>query len=199
MCVSLATLERMPQYLRILKRMKKEGITNVSSTAIANELSLNSIQVRKDLALISKSDGKPGIGFELDEIINDIEEFLGLNNSKNVIIVGAGRLGQALLNYNEFENEVNIVMAFDNDEKKCNGTNIFHVKKMKNLVKKMNIHIGILTVPKEVAQEVCDMMIDSRNKGNMEFCTNEFKSSKRYYCKERRFISIAFNIDKKIR
>ncbi len=177
MCVSLATLERMPQYLRILKRMKKEGITNVSSTVIANELSLNSIQVRKDLALISKSDGKPGIGFELDEIINDIEEFLGLNNSKNVIIVGAGRLGQALLNYNEFENEVNIVMAFDNDEEKCNGTNIFHVKKMKNLVKRMNIHIGILTVPKEVAQEVCDMMIDSRNKGNMEFCTYEFESA----------------------
>lgn len=176
-CVSLATLERMPQYLRILKRMKKEGITNVSSTVIANELSLNSIQVRKDLALISKSDGKPGIGFELDEIINDIEEFLGLNNSKNVIIVGAGRLGQALLNYNEFENEVNIVMAFDNDEEKCNGTNIFHVKKMKNLVKRMNIHIGILTVPKEVAQEVCDMMIDSRNKGNMEFCTYEFESA----------------------
>lgn len=184
MCVSLATLERMPQYLRILKRMKDEGIMNVSSTAIATELNLNSVQVRKDLALVSKSDGKPGIGFELDELIRDIEEFLGLNNSKDVIIVGAGRLGQALLNYNEFENEVNIVMAFDNDERKCNGTNIFHVCKMKDLVKRMNIHIGIITVPKDAAQEVCNMMIDFRNKSNMELCTNKFKSSKRCYCEK---------------
>lgn len=175
MCISIATLERMPQYLRVLKSLKQQGITNVSSTSLAKELGLNSIQVRKDLAMVSSSDGRPGVGFDLDEIIDDIENFLGLNNSKDVIIVGAGKLGQALLNYNQFENDVNIVMAFDKDEEKCNGTNIFHVSKLKNLVKRLNIHIGIITVPKSAAQEVCDLMVDCGIKAIWNFAPINLK------------------------
>ena len=76
MSVSLATLKRLPQYLRILKIKQQENNVNISSTMIANELKLNPIQVRKDLALVSKNDGKPGIGFDLNELINDIEIFL---------------------------------------------------------------------------------------------------------------------------
>ena len=159
MGVSLATLKRLPQYLRILKDKENENILNISSTTIAEELELNPIQVRKDLALISKNDGKPGIGFEVEELIKDIEDFLDLNNTKDVIVVGAGRLGQALMNYKEFENDISIVMAFDKDKRKCNNENIFYIDKMENLIKRMNIHIGIITVPKEEAQNVCDLMI----------------------------------------
>ena len=159
--VSLATLKRLPQYLRILKDKENENILNISSTTIAEELELNPIQVRKDLALISKNDGKPGIGFEVEELIKDIEDFLDLNNTKDVIVVGAGRLGQALMNYKEFENDISIVMAFDKDKRKCNNENIFYIDKMENLIKRMNIHIGIITVPKEEAQNVCDLMIKS--------------------------------------
>ena len=161
MSVSLATLKRLPQYLRILKIKQQENNVNISSTMIANELKLNPIQVRKDLALVSKNDGKPGIGFDLNELINDIEIFLDLNNTKNAIIVGAGRLGQALMNYNGFENNVGIAIAFDNDKSKCDNKRIFHISKMKELVRNANIHIGIITVPKEFAQEVCDQMIES--------------------------------------
>lgn len=162
--ISIATLERLPQYLRILKIKKEEGVVSVSSTTIANELGLNSIQVRKDLAIVSKNDGKPGIGFEVEELITDIEEFLDLNNTKEVIIVGAGRLGQALMNYKEFDNDISIVMAFDKDKNKCNNKNIFFIEEMENLVKRKNIHIGIITVPKDEAQKVCDMMIKSNIK-----------------------------------
>ncbi len=161
MSISIATLKRLPQYLRILKKKQQENNVNISSTMIANELKLNPIQVRKDLALVSKNDGKPGIGFDLNELINDIEVFLDLNNTKNAIIVGAGRLGQALMNYNGFENSVGIAMAFDNDKSKCDNKNIFHISKMKEQIKDANIHIGIITVPKEVAQSVCDLMIES--------------------------------------
>lgn len=161
MSISIATLKRLPQYLRILKKKQQENNVNISSTMIANELKLNPIQVRKDLALVSKNDGKPGIGFDLNELINDIELFLDLNNTKNAIIVGAGRLGQALMNYNGFENSVGIAMAFDNDKSKCDNKNIFHISKMKEQIKDANIHIGIITVPKEVAQSVCDLMIES--------------------------------------
>ena len=158
MPVSIATIQRLPQYLRILKYKKNEGIENISSTTIANELKLNSIQVRKDLALISRNEGKPKVGFNIKELIEDIENFLGLNNSKDIVVVGAGRLGQALMNYKNFENDVSIIMAFDKDIEKCNGSNIFHINKMKDLIKRMNIHIAIIAVPKEEAQEVCDTL-----------------------------------------
>lgn len=159
MPVSIATIQRLPQYLRILKDKKNEGVKNISSTTIANELKLNSIQVRKDLALISRNEGKPKIGFDIKELIEDIEIFLGLNNSKDIIVVGAGRLGKALMNYKNFENDVSIIMAFDKDIEKCNDSNIFHINKMKDLIKRMNIHIAIIAVPKEEAQEVCDTLI----------------------------------------
>ena len=81
MQISTSTLKRLPKYLRILRKLKDNNILNVSSTMIANELNLNPIQVRKDLSLISKEEGKPKIGFEVDNLISDIEYFFDLNNS----------------------------------------------------------------------------------------------------------------------
>ena len=159
MSISKATLERLPQYLRILRDKQKTNIKTISSTDIANELKLNSVQVRKDLAFVSKNEGKPKIGFEVNELIKDIEEFLGLKNEKDVIIVGAGRLGQALMNYSGFENDIHILMAFDKDLKKCNEKSIFYIDELENRLKNLKIHVGIITVPKEEAQEVCDKMI----------------------------------------
>lgn len=169
MSISIETIKRLPLYLRILKSKYEENIINISSTAIANELKLNPIQVRKDLASVSKEDGKPGIGFEVIKLIDDINEFLDLKNTKDVIIVGAGRLGQALLNYNQFENEINIVLAFDKDKSKCNNKTIYHISELKKIVKKLDIHIGIITVPKESAQEVCNLLIDSGIKAIWNF------------------------------
>lgn len=159
MSISVATLERLPQYLRILRDKREENVINISSTTIANELKLNSVQVRKDLALISKNDGKPKIGFEVDQLIKDIEIFLELNNTKHVIIVGAGRLGQALMDYKQFDNDISIIMAFDKDKTKCDNQKIFHIDEIENLIGKTNIHVGIITVPKQEAQNVCDKMV----------------------------------------
>lgn len=157
--ISQASLKRLPKYLRVLKDKKENGVELISSTAIAKELNLNPVQVRKDLALVSKSDGKPGIGFCIQNLISDMEEFLNLNNMTDAIIVGAGKLGQALMNYKGFENNTDILMAFDIDKSKCDNKKTFYIDKMENLIKRMNIHIGIITVPKEAAQEVCDKMI----------------------------------------
>ena len=154
MSVSVRTIKRLPLYLRILKSKRDENILNISSTTIAKELGLNSIQVRKDLAIVSKEDGRPGVGFEVNKLINDINDYLDLNKPKNVIIMGAGRLGQALLNYNQFENEILIVIAFDIDESKCNGNNILNINKLHEVVKKEDVHMAIITVPVIAAQEV---------------------------------------------
>ena len=157
--ISMAGLKRLPKYLRILKEKQSNNIQNISSTLIAEELKLNPIQVRKDLALVSKTDGKPGVGFETNQLIADIEKFLGVNKSRNAIILGAGRLGQALINYNGFENDINIMMAFDNDKSKCDNKKIFNINQLENKIIEINIHIAIITVPANNAQEVCDRLI----------------------------------------
>ena len=157
--VSLATFKRLPLYLRILNDKKKNNVENISSTILAKELGLTGIQVRKDLAQISDKEGKAGIGFNIEELRKNIEELLGLNSKRDAIIVGAGRLGKALLNYKNFGKEINMLMAFDNDIQKCDDKNIFHIDKMENMIKKLNIKIGIITTPKENAQEMCDKLI----------------------------------------
>lgn len=160
MTISVVTLGRLPKYLRILKKMQMENINNVSSTSIAKELGFNPIQVRKDLAGVSKTDGKPGVGFVVNDLIDDIEDFLNINHSRDIIVIGAGRLGQALMNYSGFENKVKVIRAFDCDKSKCDGKRIFSMSGLKSYVKKNNINVAIITVPKEAAQSVCDTLID---------------------------------------
>ena len=176
--ISQATLKRLPKYLRILKEKKEENIKFISSTTMSNFLNLNSIQVRKDLALVSKNEGKPGIGFKIDDLIKDIEEFLNLNNATDAVIVGAGKLGQTLMNYNGFENDINILIAFDTNEKICDNRKIFYISKMEDLIKRMNIHIGIITVPQNAAQEVCNKMVECGIKAIWNFAPIELKVPK---------------------
>ena len=169
MSISVSSLQRLPKYLRVLKKLQESDVEYVSSTFIANELKLNSIQVRKDLAYVSSNDGKARIGFKVNELIDDIENFLDLNNIKDAIVVGAGSLGHALMNYKGFENNINIIMAFDNDHRKCDNKKVFHIDKLENLIKRMNIHIAIMTLPKENAQEICDRLVKSGIRGIWNF------------------------------
>lgn len=173
--ISQATLKRLPQYLRIIKDKKNEDVKNISSTEIATILRLNPIQVRKDLALVSRTDGKPGVGFNIQELIQDLEEVLNLNNIIDAIIIGAGKLGQALLNYKGFEKNLNILMAFDNDKNKCDNKKIFFIDKMEKKIIENNVQIGIITVPKENAQNVCDIMIKSGIKAIWNFAPINLK------------------------
>lgn len=176
--ISQASLRRLPNYLRVLNDFKDADVKSVSSTAIANVLNLNSVQVRKDLALISKCDGKPGVGFDVDELILDLKDFLNLNNVTDAVVVGAGKLGKALMNYNGFSSSINILMAFDNDKIICDNKKIFYIDKMKDLIKSMNIHIGIIAVPKDAAQEVCDALVSSDVKAIWNFAPINLKASK---------------------
>ena len=176
--ISQATLKRLPQYLRIIKDKKNEDVKNISSTEIATILRLNPIQVRKDLALVSRTDGKPGVGFNTQELIQDLEEALNLNNITDAVIIGAGKLGQALLNYKGFEKNLNILMAFDNDKNKCDNKKIFFIDKMEKKIIENNVQIGIITVPKENAQNVCDIMIKSGIKAIWNFAHTDLNLPK---------------------
>ena len=157
--ISKKSLERLPKYLRFLYELRDDGVTNVSATTIAEHFDFNPIQVRKDIEQVSKSVGRAGIGFSLDSLILDLEEFLGTNNSNEIVLVGAGKLGGALLNYNGFGKDFKIVKAFDNCESVCDNKKIFHLSKLESELKDKNIHIAIITVPKDQAQDVCDKLV----------------------------------------
>lgn len=163
--ISKRTLYRLPVYLSLLQEKVKEGVEYISATSIANILGLNHVQVRKDLSCASNA-GRPKVGYETKVLIKDLQNFLDYNNTKDAVIVGAGGLGRALLGYDGFKSYgLNIVAAFDVDSGLCgkqiNGKTIFHVDKLPELTKRMNIHIGIITVPAENAQSICDTLVKS--------------------------------------
>ncbi len=157
--ISSQTLKRLPLYLTYLKSIASTS-ESVSATAIANALSLNDVQVRKDLATVSSS-GKPKTGYTTVNLIKDIESFLGYDNSDNAVLIGVGKLGRALLNYGGFtEYGLNIMFAFDADETLTDNQQILPMCKLKEMCLRTHIRIGIITVPAEAAQAVCDMLVD---------------------------------------
>jgi redox-sensing transcriptional repressor len=158
------TLRRIPKYIDLLKRLKSSNIKYISSKLIADKLNLDSIQVRKDLA-ITGTIGRPKMGFELDDLITALIHALNWDNLNDAFIVGAGSLGAALVGYKGFAScGLNIVAAFDIDTKKVgqiiNGIEILPVDKLSDMIRRMHINIGILTVPGEEAQEIADEMAE---------------------------------------
>lgn len=160
------TLRRLPVYYQYLKKMHDEKQADyISCTKIGNDLNMLPIQVRKDLA-ITDAVGRPKLGYSVAELVDTIEEFLGWNNTTDAYLVGAGNLGAALLGYQGFrEYGLNIIAAFDADESKVGteicGKKVFHVKKLSDMIRRMGIKIGVLTVPAYAAQELADTMVQA--------------------------------------
>lgn len=161
--ISKSTLCRLPVYLEYLKSLHKATSNTISATTIATALKLGEVQVRKDLASVSSS-GKPRIGYIVSYLIDELESFLGYKEANDAVIIGAGKLGKALLDYSGFKSYgINIVAAFDIDESLVSRTEtckpIFALHKFEDLCKRLKIKIGIITVPAKSAQIVCDLMI----------------------------------------
>lgn len=161
--ISKSVLKRLPAYLSYLKAMPEEGNTYISATALAAALDMGEVQVRKDLALVSDG-GRPKIGYNREALIRDLEEFLGYNNTNDAVLVGAGKLGRALLGYVGFaEYGLNIVAAFDSDAslagKQENGKPILPMEQLRQICGRQQILMGIITVPAPRAQEVADLLI----------------------------------------
>ncbi|AQQ09484.1 Redox-sensing transcriptional repressor rex [Sedimentisphaera cyanobacteriorum] len=163
--VSLPTIKRLPSYLHILRQALEEGHENISSAYIARALHLEAIQVRKDLSATGIS-GQSGVGFNIAGLIKHLEDFLGWNNSRDAFLVGCGNLGVALMGYEGFrERGLNIVAGFDVDKnkigKEISGKKIFSLEKFPDLLERLHIKIGVLTVPQNRAQQVAGYMVES--------------------------------------
>ena len=161
--ISKQTLQRLPLYLSYIKALPADAPKNISATMIAEALQLNDVQVRKDLASVSSS-GKPKVGYNVKDLIAELEAFLGYNDIDNAVIVGAGSLGKALLNYSGFKAYgLNIIAAFDLCEEptEFQGKTVFPIAQLGSFCRKVNVHIGIITVPASSAQEICDLLVES--------------------------------------
>ena len=163
--ISKATLKRLPTYLSYLKSMPADAPANISATALAAGLNMGEVQVRKDLALVS-SGGRPKIGYNRERLIADIENFLGYGDTNDAVLIGAGKLGRALLGYSGFaEYGLNIVAAFDSNDAiigtSKSGKPIMHLSRLAETCRRFKVKIGIITVPAEHAQAVCDLLIEN--------------------------------------
>ena len=157
--ISKAVLKRLPGYLSYLKGL---DVQYISATAIAMALDMGEVQVRKDLAAVSDG-GRPKIGYERTALMEDISSFLGYDNTTDAILVGAGKLGQALLGYSGFDAYgLNILAAFDAAPfgTEAEGKPVLPISALPEFCQSRNVLMGIITVPASAAQQVCDQLID---------------------------------------
>ena len=163
--ISKQTLLRLPLYLNYIKQLGDNRPEHISATTIAEALRLNHVVMRKDLASVSSA-GKPKIGYVTADLVKRLEDFLGYNDVDDAIIVGAGKLGRALLAYNGFQAcGMNIVAAFDIDETLYEedyfGKRVLPMDKLMDLCERMKVRIGIIAVPAENAQAICNLLVES--------------------------------------
>ncbi len=160
--ISKSVLKRLPGYLSYLKSLPENGSAHISATALANALGMGEVQVRKDLAMVSDG-GRPKIGYLREALIEDIEQFLGYDNVTDAVLIGAGKLGQALMAYKGFdEYGLNIMAAFDRNPKMDQteeGKPVYSLEKLTQFCRSHKVLMGIVTVPAEGAQEVADLLI----------------------------------------
>ena len=160
--ITKAVLGRLPRYLTFLKGFSEGEEQYVSATRIAKELALGEVQVRKDLGVVCGK-GRPKLGYEIPELIKSLEACLGQNKTTLAVLVGAGKLGKALLEYDGFEKfGVHIAAAFDCNEEPlrlASGLEILPVSQFSDFCRENDVKIGIITVGEGSAQSVCDEMV----------------------------------------
>lgn len=169
MRANAVVIKRLSVYLQFLRQLPPET-TAISATTIAKNIGYGDVQVRKDLASVS-GEGKPRTGYEVAGLKTALENYLGFNSPKKAVIVGAGKLGTALLEYEEFAHwGLEIAAAFDIDESKCTGSKpVYNISRFKEFCEKESIKIGIITVPASVAQQVCDLICETPIKAVWSF------------------------------
>lgn len=176
------TIARLSSYLRVLNELERIGFDNTASYQLAEELDINDSQVRKDLSLFGQF-GKPGMGYETARLKREIQKILGLTRKWKVALVGVGNLGSALLAYKGFRQQgFDIIAAFDNDPKKIGRKKaemiIKNIARLKQIIRKERIEIGIITVPASAAQEVAELLIEAGIRAILNFAPARISAPK---------------------
>lgn len=171
--VSLTVIRRLPKYHRYLSDLMNKGISRISSQELSVLTGFTASQIRQDLNNFGGF-GQQGYGYNVEDLQRELGKILGLDQKYNAVIVGAGNLGQAIANYRGFEDAGFKVLAmFDRNPRviglKIRDIEIKDMEHIEDFIKKNNVEIGIITTPKDSAQEVADIYVKAGVKGIWNF------------------------------
>jgi len=171
--IPVETIKRTVTYLRYLEREQQKGVRIISSRDITSFLNIPPAQFRKDLSFFGEF-GKRGVGYNVETLIKTLKELLGLDKKVKAIVVGAGRLGTALVQYPGFiEINVEIVGAFDNDVRKIGqsikGIYIYNIKDVGRFIMKNRVKVALLCVPADSAQSLANTLVEAGIKSILNF------------------------------
>jgi redox-sensing transcriptional repressor len=162
---SEGVIARLSQYLKYIVQLREIGKRTVTSLEISQHTKINSAEVRRDLIYFGLK-GKRGVGFNIEDLISSFNKILGYNDRVRIVLIGAGNLGKAILNYkmlNKFGFKIEIV--FDNDSnvigRTISGIKVKDISEIKSIVKEKGINIAILAVSEGSAQKVTDLLVDA--------------------------------------
>ena len=177
--VPSAVIRRLPRYHRCLGELLRADILRISSAELARIMDVTASQIRQDLNCFGGF-GQQGYGYNVKFLYNKISELLGVDEGFNAVIIGAGKLGRALAATHMFERRgVNRLAMFDTDPNvigtKIYDVPVYSVEELGNFCKTHNVHIGVLTVPKEAAYEVANTIVEAGVKGIWNFANMELK------------------------
>ncbi len=169
-------VKRLSLYLRQLEAFEANDRLTISSKELGTALNLSDAKVRKDLAYFGQF-GHPGVGYRVPDLIARVRRILGTDKLSNVLLVGVGNLGRALLQFRGFAKRgFEIAAAFDNDEKKMgalvDGPHPLHIQpihEMAAVARRLGIRVGILTVPASAAQTVADELVGAGIRAVLNF------------------------------
>lgn len=171
--ISQAVIGRLPRYFRYLGELKDEGIERISSQELSDIMHVTASQIRQDFNNFGGF-GQQGYGYKVEYLYEEIGKILGLDKTHNLIIIGAGNLGQALANYMNFERRGFIFKGiFDNNPalfgRKIRDMEVKSMEEMEDFVRDNEIDIAVLTIPKTSAVKVAEKLVQNGIKGIWNF------------------------------
>lgn len=177
--VSITVIRRLPKYYRYLGDLLRRGINRISSQELSKMTGFTASQIRQDLNNFGGF-GQQGYGYNVEELYGQLGRILGLDRGYNTVIAGAGNLGQAVANYKGFQDAgFKILALFDKNPKliglRIRDVEIKDVDELESYIRDNNVEIGIITTPKESAQDIADIYIKSGIKGIWNFAPADLK------------------------
>lgn len=170
-----ATAKRLALYYRIFKRLYADNVAKASSQQIADAMGIDPATVRRDFSYFGEL-GRRGFGYDTKKLMNFFAELLGDHSTTNVMLIGVGNIGRALLHYRFHDrNKMQIALAFDTDDNELVGTKtsdgipIYGISSIKEHLAETPVETAILTVPSSKAQEVTDLLVDAGVRGILSF------------------------------
>ncbi|QVK18807.1 redox-sensing transcriptional repressor Rex [Mycoplasmatota bacterium] len=189
--ISKATVKRLPFYRRCFESLHEQGIERILSSQLGEMLKIDPATIRRDFSYIGEL-GRQGYGYEVDVVLNALNDFLDLNNVEQCVLIGVGNLGKAFLQYNVMKsqtknsiNPIKISHAFDISHevigKNYSGVEVVHIDRLEEIIKENKIRIAIVSVPPKNANEIAARLESSGIRGIFNFSSMSLNVSRNVY------------------